>query len=170
MSTTPRLTLYANPNYTPPSHEARPATPSAPAIGLRIPTYAYIGLLVGVLALAVVWLRPSAAIANATLSDATAQPVLHINLHADYLNVQPLQAALMPKKHSLELWALSDKGTAQSLGLIPADDDGMIGLNIDQQNKLKDAQHLGVSLELRGGSRNGQPSGPMMYRGPISAL
>ena len=170
MSTAPRLTLYANPNYTPPCVDAQPALPSKPAMWRRVPIYGYIGLLVGVLVLAVMVVRSGAMVASATLSDATARPVMHISLHTDYLNVKPLQPSLLPPKNSLELWALSKQGAAQSLGLIPAGDDGMIGLNIEQQNKLKAAQHLGVSLELRGGSRNGQPSGPMLYRGPISAM
>lgn len=170
MSTAQRLTLYANPNYTPPCVNAQPATSNKPAMWRRIPIYGYMGLLVGVLVLAAMVVRSGAAVANTTLSDATARPVMHINLHTDYLNVKPLQPSLLPPKNRLELWALSDQGVAQSLGLRPAGDDGMIGLNIEQQNKLKAAQHLGVSLELRGGSRNGQPSGPMVYRGRLSAM
>lgn len=46
----------------------------------------------------------------------------------------------------------------------------MIGLSDRQQQLLKASVVLAVSLEPRGGSPTGQPTGPVLYQGPLAAL
>ena len=107
---------------------------------------------------------------NATLLSGTAQPGLRIEAHADYLRVLPLQLAAIEPGRSLELWALPVEGKPVSLGLIPTGGEGMIGLSDRQQQLLKASVVLAVSLEPRAGSPTGQPTGPVLYQGPLAAL
>ena len=107
---------------------------------------------------------------QATLLSGTAQPGLRIEAHADYLKVQPLELAAVQAGRSLELWAIPVEGKPVSLGLIPADGDGRIALGQSQQQLLKVPVVLAVSLEPQGGSPTGQPTGPVLYQGPLATL
>ena len=107
---------------------------------------------------------------QATLLSGTAQPGLRIEAHADYLKVQPLELAAVQAGRSLELWAIPVEGKPVSLGLIPSDGDGRISLGQSQQQLLKVPVVLAVSLEPQGGSPTGQPTGPVLYQGPLATL
>ena len=107
---------------------------------------------------------------QATLLSGTAQPGLRIEAHADYLKVQPLELAAVQAGRSLELWAIPVEGKPVSLGLIPSDGDGRITLGQSQQQLLKVPVVLAVSLEPQGGSPTGQPTGPVLYQGPLATL
>ncbi|KOX65767.1 anti-sigma factor [Pseudomonas psychrophila] len=107
---------------------------------------------------------------QATLLSGTAQPGLRIEAHADYLKVQPLELAAVEAGRSLELWAIPVEGKPVSLGLIPSDGDGRITLGQSQQQLLKVPVVLAVSLEPQGGSPTGQPTGPVLYQGPLATL
>jgi anti-sigma-K factor RskA len=107
---------------------------------------------------------------QATLLSGTAQPGLRIEAHADYLKVQPLELAAVEAGRSLELWAIPVEGKPVSLGLIPSDGDGRITLGQSQQQLLKVPVVLAVSLEPQGGSPTGQPTGPVLYQGPLASL
>ena len=107
---------------------------------------------------------------KATLLSGTAQPSLRIEAHADYLNVQPLQLAAVDSGRQLQLWAIPADGTPVSLGLLPAAGEGKIDLSASQQQLLASNVVLAVSLEPQGGSSTGQPTGPVLYQGPLAAL
>ncbi|EPJ95596.1 anti-sigma factor [Pseudomonas psychrophila] len=107
---------------------------------------------------------------QATLLSGTAQPGLRIEAHADYLKVQPLELAAVEAGRSLELWAIPVEGKPVSLGLIPADGDGRIALSQSQQQLIRVPVVLAVSLEPQGGSPTGQPTGPVLYQGPLATL
>ena len=107
---------------------------------------------------------------QATLLSGTAQPGLRIEAHADYLKVQPLELAAVEAGRSLELWAIPVEGKPVSLGLIPADGDGRIALSKSQQQLIRVPVVLAVSLEPQGGSPTGQPTGPVLYQGPLATL
>ena len=107
---------------------------------------------------------------KATLLSGTAQPALGIEAHADYLNVRPLELAAVDTGRSLQLWAIPVEGKPVSLGLIPRDGDGRIVLSQSQQQLIKVPVVLAVSLEPQGGSPTGQPTGPVLYQGPLAAL
>ena len=124
-----------------------------------------------VIAVAVGVLTPRDSITyNATLLSGTAQPTLRIEAHADYLNVKPLQLAAVDSGRSLQLWAIPVGGNPVSLGLLPAAGAGKIDLNASQQQLLASNVVLAVSLEPEGGSPTGQPTGPVLYQGPLAAL
>ena len=107
---------------------------------------------------------------QATLLSGTAQPGLRIEAHADYLKVQPFELAAVQAGRSLELWAIPVEGKPVSLGLIPADGDGRIALSQSQQQLIRVPVVLAVSLEPQGGSPTGQPTGPVLYQGPLATL
>ncbi|MDY7583317.1 anti-sigma factor domain-containing protein [Pseudomonas sp. CCI3.1] len=107
---------------------------------------------------------------QATLLSGTAQPGLRIEAHADYLKVQPLELAAVEAGRSLELWAIPVEGKPVSLGRIPADGDGRIALSQSQQQLIRVPVVLAVSLEPQGGSPTGQPTGPVLYQGPLATL
>lgn len=107
---------------------------------------------------------------KATLLSGTAQPGLSIEAHSDYLKVRPLELAAVDGGRSLELWAIPVEGKPVSLGLIPRDGDGRITLSQSQQQLIRIPVVLAVSLEPQGGSPTGQPTGPVLYQGPLASL
>ena len=76
----------------------------------------------------------------------------------------------MDTGRSLELWAIPVEGKPVSLGLIPRDGDGRIVLSQSQQQLIRIPVVLAVSLEPQGGSPTGQPTGPVLYQGPLASL
>jgi anti-sigma-K factor RskA len=66
-----------------------------------------------------------------------------------------------------ELWGLSAKegGRPKSLGMIPTVEKGTIKLAAVADQALSDFPKLAISLEPDGGSKTGQPTGPVMYVG-----
>lgn len=67
---------------------------------------------------------------------------------------------------SLELWAIPATGAPQSLGvLMLAHGQATLALNTKQQRSLTQATLLAVSIEARGGSATGLPTGPVIFTG-----
>lgn len=107
---------------------------------------------------------------RATLLTADAQPALKVEAHADYLQVEPLTLAAVDADRSLELWAIPADGKPISLGVIPAGGKGKVELNEVQKALIGKPIALAVSLEPKGGSPTGQPTGPVLYQGALAAL
>ncbi|QXI05812.1 anti-sigma factor [Pseudomonas tensinigenes] len=107
---------------------------------------------------------------RATLLTADAQPALKVEAHADYLQVEPLTLAAVDADRSLELWAIPADGKPISLGVIPAGGKGKVELNEAQKALIGKPIALAVSLEPKGGSPTGQPTGPVLYQGTLAAL
>jgi len=125
--------------------------------------------LVIALTLGVIYTRDGARY-SATLLTADAQPALKVEAHEDYLNVEPLTLAAVDPGRSLELWAIPADGKPISLGVIPADGKGRVELNDAQKALIGKPIALAVSLEPKGGSPTGQPTGPVLYQGALAAL
>lgn len=104
----------------------------------------------------------------ATLVTTTQQPAAQIMAHKDYLEVEPIATTAPPPDQSLELWAIPDGGTPVSLGLLPEDGKGIIGLNPRQQETIRKPVELMVSSESKGGSVSKQPTGPTVYQGALA--
>src|SRR5262245_11078120 len=69
----------------------------------------------------------------------------------------------------LEVWLVSPDGTRRSLGLFPSERPGTTTAFVrphDTAEALAKAA-LAVSLEPKGGSRTGQPSGPVLFTRPL---
>ena len=107
--------------------------------------------------------------AAATLVTTTQQPAAQIMAHKDYLEVQPIAATATAPDQSLELWAIPEGGSPVSLGLLPEDGKGIIGLNPRQQESISKPVELMVSAETKGGSLSKQPTGPTIYQGALVA-
>src|SRR5471032_12378 len=129
---------------------------------LRV-TAAVCSLVIAV-ALGVLYNRDTARY-SATLLTADAQPALKVEAHANYLNVEPLTLAAVEPDRSLELWAIAADGKPVSLGVIPAGGKGKVELNEVQRALIGKPIALAVSLEPKGGSPTGQPTGPVLYQG-----
>lgn len=107
---------------------------------------------------------------SATLVGADAQPALRVRAHENYLQVEPLTLAAIDPGRSLELWAIPADGKPISLGVIPAGGKGKVELNDEQKALIGKPIALAVSLEPKGGSPTGQPTGPVMYQGALATL
>ena len=133
---------------------------------LRI-TAAVCSLVIAV-TLGVIYNRDSARY-SATLLTADAQPALKVEAHEDYLNVEPLTLAAVDPQRSLELWAIPADGKPISLGVIPVGGKGRVELSDAQKALVGKPVALAVSLEPKGGSPTGQPTGPVLYQGALAA-
>jgi len=105
----------------------------------------------------------------AVLSEAkTQRPMLivHAGRRSDQLWVKTLEPAIHVEDRSLELWAVPTSGAPRSLGLISADEKRMIALGAVADQSLAGVPALAVSLEPKGGSPTGAPTGPVLYSGP----
>ncbi|MBO0754380.1 MAG: anti-sigma factor [Bradyrhizobiaceae bacterium] len=96
---------------------------------------------------------------NADFNSADGRLVLRLNLtpHRDF------------SVSALEVWAVAPDGTRRSLGMFPSERPGTttaLVLPRDTADVLAKAT-LAVSLEPRGGSTTGQPSGPVLFTGRL---
>jgi anti-sigma-K factor RskA len=80
------------------------------------------------------------------------------------LLVTPSGTIAVPTDHDLELWALAEGDKRpRSLGVLPAGGRQLVA-------SLSPGTQLLVSLEPRGGSPTGQPTGPVLYGGRLAAV
>ena len=107
---------------------------------------------------------------SATLVNADAKPAMQVQAHENYLQVEPLTLAAVEPGQSLELWAIPADGKPISLGVIPAGGKGKVELSETQKALIGKPIALAVSLEPKGGSPTGQPTGPVLYQGVLVAL
>lgn len=107
---------------------------------------------------------------NATLVAANQQPALQVKAFADHLQIEPLTLAAVEAARDLELWAIPAGGKPISLGVVPSAGKGRIQLSEAQQALLTAPLTLAVTLEPRGGSPTGQPTGPVLYQGQLASL
>jgi anti-sigma-K factor RskA len=70
---------------------------------------------------------------------------------------------------SLEVWLVSPDGTRRSLGVFPSGRPGTTTALVLPHNTAEALAKaaLAVSLEPRGGSMTGQPSGPVLFTGAL---
>ena len=104
----------------------------------------------------------------AVLSDPkTQKPVLLVSAGrtSDLLWVKTLDPAIHVTEKSLELWALPAQGNPRSLGLVSADEKTMLKLVSIADHSLAEVPVLAVSLEPKGGSPTGAPTGPVLFTG-----
>jgi anti-sigma-K factor RskA len=112
--------------------------------------------------------EPTPAAYIAVLSDPkTQRPVLVATAarHDARLSVRALDPAILVAGRSLELWAVPRQGGPRSLGLLEAEH-ATLKLAGDADRVLGEVPLLAVSLEPRGGSPTGAPTGPVLYSGP----
>ena len=104
----------------------------------------------------------------AALSEKGGTPALLVTYDqaSGRLQVTPVNVADKPG-HSMELWVIAGKAAPKSIGLMP--DDGspaLERLNLDTAQDMT----IAVSVEPKGGSPTGQPTGPVVYSGQMVRL
>ena len=107
----------------------------------------------------------------AVVNDGEQQPAWLVEVDADYrrVNVQALRQQPLPADRSFELWLLPEQGQNPiSVGLVPAQGETVLTLTPELRERLATAAGLAVSLEPAGGSPTGQPTGPVLYQGPLT--
>lgn len=108
----------------------------------------------------------------AVLAGQDARPVLiaSVDRTGRTLSIKPVTPLQLDPDRALELWALPQGGAPRSLGLISASGVVQIPLTGPADRALAQVPALAVSLEPRGGSPTGLPTGPVLYSGPIQRL
>ena len=105
----------------------------------------------------------------AILSEPKSQrPVLFVSAgrRSVELQVKTLDSSIRVEGKSLELWALPAGGAPKSLGLVATGEAATLKLAAVADQSLADVPALAVSLEPRGGSPTGAPTGPVLFTGP----
>lgn len=108
----------------------------------------------------------------AVVSD-QAQPLWVMDGVADgrQLRTRALAAGTAGPDKDYELWILPSSGAPLSLGVLPADGSRVvIELSQTQRKALLGSKKLAISLEPRGGSPTGQPTGPVLYTTELLSL
>lgn len=112
----------------------------------------------------------------AVLADEARQAAWTVTLVVDDRQVKRLKVTALPAvapkpDRSYELWLLPEGGTAPvSLGLLPEAGSAVLAVPGKAAPALSRASALAVSLEPRGGSPTGAPTGPVLYQGRLLAL
>jgi anti-sigma-K factor RskA len=104
----------------------------------------------------------------AALSEQGGLPALLVTYDAGrkMMRVMPVNVAPRPG-HSLELWVIAGKAAPKSIGLMR--EDGATALDrmaLDLQQQMT----IAVSVEPKGGSPTGLPTGPVIYSGQMVSL
>lgn len=128
------------------------------------------------IALALVLLSPPLERPQATLvavlagQDAKPAFLASADRNGRLLTIKALAPLSPGADRSLQLWALPATGNPRPLGLVPASGIVQIALPVAAGTALQNIPALAVSLEPRGGSPTGLPTGPVLYSGPVERL
>lgn len=87
-----------------------------------------------------------------------------------YLTVTVVAPLAVAADRALELWLLPDGGSPRSLGLVAPAGNARLALPATADQALQHIPTLAVSLEPKGGSPTGLPTGPVLYSGPVQRL
>ncbi|CAM3993632.1 anti-sigma factor [Rahnella bruchi] len=93
------------------------------------------------------------------------QWVVSVDMSTRSLMLTPLKAQGIADNRSLELWAIPPGGKPRSLGLLNTQQPTQLAL----AERMPDPGYtLAISLEPRGGSPTGQPTGAVLYSGALA--
>lgn len=124
---------------------------------------------VALLAIGITWrmltIEPHyAATALVTQPDGRALWLIGISERGDRLRIAAVGAHSPGANKDFELWALSESGGAPvSLGLVPVSGVERRSLDERQRTAVLAAHKLAISVEPRGGSPTGAPTGPVVH-------
>ncbi len=86
------------------------------------------------------------------------------NGETNRLRLRPVAAEAAQPDRDYELWVVPEEGQPLSLGVIPVGDDVLqIELNESVRAALEKSRTLAISLEPKGGSTTGAPTGPILH-------
>ena len=131
--------------------------------------WAIAACLAAVLIIPRLLVEPPSAIPVAVLSNRqqSSQWVVSLEKSTRHLTLTPLNPIEVSHNNSLELWRIPDGKKPQSLGLLNASGPTQLQL---AENQLDGHSLLAISLEPHGGSPTGQPTGSVLFSGPIQNL
>ena len=123
-------------------------------------------------ALAYIGMMPSArAPLMATLGNAGGQPNFVATVNANGTSITVVPAALLTNDpRAIELWIIQPGGRPRSLGLVQPGQPIRLVIPPDLVGQITPETTLAVSLEPPGGSPTGQPTGPVIASGKLTAL
>lgn len=127
--------------------------------------------LAAVLAVAFLWFSPAREVEPdfvAVLTASDSVPRMVVSHAPGELRVHVVNSWRGTEGKSLELWAVPKNGAPRSLGLVQNERDTRIRM-ASADARLVAASAFAVSLEPRGGSPSGQPTGPVLCSGAIAA-
>jgi anti-sigma-K factor RskA len=110
------------------------------------------------------------------MSDQSARPAMTVSWRTDAgggkrLRIRVLGHAEMAPETAWELWALPGEGAKPvSLGLISTHETQTMMLPPQLARIIDAAQGMAMSVEPRGGSPTGLPTGPVLYQGPCTRI
>jgi anti-sigma-K factor RskA len=158
---------------------ARPGAPASRPAGAGWWRAVALASLAAALALAVVLLKPApeqpqgSLLAVLTGQDAKPALIATMDRNSRYLTIAAITPVVLADDRALELWMLPEHGTPRSLGLVSAvapAGSTRIALPATADQALRNIPSLAVSLEPKGGSPTGLPTGPVLYSGPVQRL
>ncbi|MGH8402829.1 MAG: anti-sigma factor [Gammaproteobacteria bacterium] len=113
--------------------------------------------------------QPAAPSYLAVMSSAKGQPLWLITVHPKTrrIDMKALANNVPPPGKSYELWMLPGSGKPVAMGLMNSE--GLASASVSPQviAALANAKGLAISVEPYGGSPTGQPTGPVVYVGPL---
>lgn len=127
-------------------------------------------------AFAVAFFRPTAERPEGTLvvvlagQDAKPALIAATDRSSRYLTVSAVAPLTVAGDRALELWMLPAQGNPRSLGLVLPAGSARVTLPATADQALRDIPALAISLEPKGGSPTGLPTGPVLYSGPVQRL
>lgn len=88
------------------------------------------------------------------------------------LSIKPINAeAVAVDNQAFELWMLPTSGQPKSLGLMPVSNkETKMVLSPQLLSVLQNSKGLAISIEPKGGSPTGLPTGPVVYQAPLIAF
>jgi anti-sigma-K factor RskA len=107
----------------------------------------------------------------ARLDEQTGQPGFIAASNPQDGSVTIVPAALLGQaQHSLELWVIPPGGKPHSLGLVDPDRPAKVTVPPELRPHVSADATLAITLEPLGGSPSGDPTGPIVAKGTLSAL
>jgi anti-sigma-K factor RskA len=108
----------------------------------------------------------------AVLADQSAKPVMVISAEpkSHTLFVTPVSRPDIAADRDYELWALPENAAPKSLGVVKSQGVTQIKLPEPAANAVKASKAMAISVEPKGGSPTGAPTGPVVYQGAIVSL
>lgn len=106
----------------------------------------------------------------AVLNNSEQQPgyVVALDARGHELQLSALRPTALNASQDLELWVIPPTGAPVSLGVLARNGPARVPLLPAQERLLQQAQALAISLEPRGGSPTGAPTGPVLWSGGIA--
>lgn len=110
---------------------------------------------------------PQLMVASLILTDKSAALPVVVELQSGDMHVTGASPA--PKGKSGELWLIGSDGVPKALGVLAASGNSRMTLPADMRARMTDGVTLAISIEPVGGSPTGQPTGPVVASGKLSA-